>query len=104
MRFSEISTELANLPNISAYHSQPEKNLQMPGCLMVTHFSINYGLGCLTSVIWPFTLPSLLAHACIVQMLAIQGWVSSTLTFSQGDNKISNLNASMMYKSSMRQQ
>ena len=34
--------ELANLPNISA---KLKKNC---GCQMVTHLSINHGLGCLT--------------------------------------------------------
>ena len=32
---------------------------------MVTHHSINHGLGCLTSVIWQFTLTALIVHSCL---------------------------------------
>ena len=47
---------------------------------MVTHLSIILNADCLTSVKGPFTLTALtLVHACIKQMLAIQGWVTSEL-------------------------
>ena len=51
---------------------------------MLTYLSNILGLDCLTSVIWAFTLnelPSLLGHACIVQMLVITMMVSSELNY-----------------------
>ena len=49
----------ANLPNISA------KLKINCGCQMVAHLSIIHGLGCLTSVIWPFTLTALIVASCL---------------------------------------
>ena len=66
-----------NLPNITA--SLNWKNNKMHQW----HLSIKHGFGCLTSVIWPFTLYCL--HFWLMLVLCkcylFQGWMSSKLCF-----------------------
>ena len=84
---------MANLPNISANHSQTGKKTKC----MVTYLSISLNAGCLTSVKWPFTLTALTFGSCLHCTNVIyfkDGWAVNFNFFPQTDNKIPNLNAS----------
>ena len=67
---------------------------------MVTHLSIVQAHSCLTLVIWPFTLTTLtFASCCYCTNVSHfkDGRAVNFVFFSQGDNRILNLNASVHY-------
>ena len=72
---------------------EKNNNLQM-----VTHLSTGKAHGCLTLLIWPFTLTALAFGSCLIlcKCSPFQGWVEQlTLTFFQRDNGIPYMNASI---------
>ena len=65
---------------------------------MVIHLSIIQAHSCLTSVILPFTLTALTFDSCWYYTNVNHfkdGWAVNFVFFSQGDNRIPSLNASM---------
>ena len=71
------------------------------GCQMVIHLSIIHDLGCFTSVIWPFILTPFWVMFVLCKCQPLQGCVNF---FSQRDNWIPKLNASLAHNTCMRQQ
>ena len=87
LSFYETATEqynLANLPSISTRHNQSDKNTWI-----LHHPRIGLGVGCLTSVIWPFIIIALCIASCLccaiiepfkLGILLSPLWKSSLLT------------------------
>ena len=73
---------------------------------MVTHLCTVHGLDYLTSVIWPFTLTAYTFGSCLYCANVshyMDGWAVNFVFFSQRNNRIPKLNASILNNKSMRQ-